>query len=281
MRARRATTAALAVALGAGLAFAAPAGADVGDNVTGGSDGDSATGTAETVVPGSPASAANGGNGGSGGPNCTKSDGTRDYLRYEGLQFTTMQEQREEIRPEEQRPGVYLHEYCGDEYVGFDFYPDEEGAAPVDPARLARSVTITPPAPVLATSPGAGDHLVGVEAWFWAENWDPVTGSAQAGSVTVTVTAAPSGLVVDPGDGSPAFTCTGQPPAYDPGVPARSQRSSCTHVYEVAGHYEATATLVYDVSFTSNVGVSGQLDAIEPSSTTALTVNEAQAVGND
>ena len=97
----------------------------------------------------------------------------------------------------------------------------------------------------------------------------------------VTVSAQPSALIIDPGDGSGAFTCTGQPPAFDPTRSASSQQSSCTHVYDVAGNHEATATLVYDVSFTSNVGVDGDLGTIEASSTTPLTVNEAQAVVTD
>jgi hypothetical protein len=45
-----------------------------------------------------------------------------------------------------------------------------------------------------------------------------------------------------------------------------------------AGNYTATATVVYDVSFTSNVGVSGGLGTIEPSSTLPMAVSEAQAI---
>ncbi|HEX6165496.1 MAG TPA: hypothetical protein VFZ30_01835 [Acidimicrobiales bacterium] len=288
MQARRARWRALAATGAVLLALTAAPGAVAaqGDDdgrdgsdgfVNGTNDGRTATGTAATTIPGGPGRSAGGG-GGDGGPNCTKSDGTRDYYWYEGLLYTTMEEQRTEIRPEEQRPGVYLHIHCGDEYVGFEFFPDGE-PAPVDPVALARSVSITPPAPLLVTNPGAGDHLVEVEAWFWVENWEAVTAPpATAGNVTVNVAAQPSALVVDPGDGSPAFTCTGRPPAYDSSLPAEAQSSPCSHTYSRAGTFAATATLVYEVSFTSNVGVNQGLGTIEPSTTVDLAVREAQAI---
>jgi hypothetical protein len=245
--------------------------------VSGTNDGRTATGTAGTTIPGGPGRSAGGG-GGDGGPNCTKSDGTRDYYWYEGLLFTTMEEQRTEIRPKEQRPGEYLHIHCGDEYVGFEFFPDGE-AAPVDPVALAESVRITPPAPVVVTNPEAGDHLVEVEAWFWVANWAGVTAPpATAGTVTVNVSAQPTALVVDPGDDSPAFTCSGRPPAYDRSLPAEAQSSPCSHTYSRAGTFTATATLVYEVSFTSNVGVDRSLGTIETTTPVELAVREAQAI---
>ena len=250
-----------------------PAESPSNDRVTGTNTGDSVTGTASEEVPGHLVS----NNGSGGGPNCTKSDGTPDYLRYEGLQYTTMHEQRTEIRPEEQRPGEYRHVYCGDERIGFFFFPDGE---PVDPRFLAETVSITPPAPVLRTSPAAAEHLVDIEAWFWAENWEPIGRSATAGSVTVTVSAEPAHLLVDPGDGSPPFICAGPQPVYDPGLPSSAQSSDCTHTYSRAGNYTAAATVVYDVSFTSNVDVSGGLGTIEPSTTLPMAVSEAQALNN-
>lgn len=243
-----------------------------GDRATGTNNGDTVTGTAEDDIPGIPADTSEGGNG---GPNCTRSDGTPDYLRYEGLKYTTMEEQRTEIRPEEQRPGQYLHVYCGEEYIDFVFVPEGQQ---VDPTTLARTVTIRPAAPVIHTSPAAGDHLVGVEAWFWVSSWDGISRSATAGSVTVTVSAQPTSLVIDPGDGSPTFTCPGPGVAFDPARPASAQSSDCTHTYVRAGNYTATATVVYEVSFTSNVGVDGDLGTIEPSSTLDLAVAEAQAI---
>lgn len=238
-------------------------------------DDDAAEATAVTTSPGQPGTPGSSG-GGSNEPNCTKRDGTRGYLRYEGLKYTTMKEQREVIRPEEQRPGVYLHVYCDDEWQRFDFFPEVPPAAQIDPVSLAESVRIVPKAPVLRTNPATGRHLVNLEAWFWAETWDGV--EATAGDVSVTVSAEPRALVVDPGDGSGPFTCTGPQPAYDSTKPARAQSSNCTHTYTRAGRYTATATIVYDVSFSSNVGVGGDLGTIEPDSTTSIVVHESQAL---
>jgi len=253
-----------------------PAAADEGDGpsnrrATATNNGDSASGTAEESVPVIPA----GNGGGSGGPNCTRSAGTPDYLRYGPRLFSTMEEQRTLYHPDEQRPGEWLHLYCGSEWLDFVFLPEEQQ---VDPTTLARSVTITPAAPVLRTSPGTEDHLVNVAAWFWAEMWEGISETATAGSVTVNVTAEPTSLIVDPGDGTSPFACPGPQPVYNLNLPASAQSSNCTHTYLRAGNYTATATVVYDISFTSNVGVNGGLGTIEPSSITALAVAEAQAI---
>jgi hypothetical protein len=272
----------LGVVLSAAFGFMQlPAAADGGDRGAADSDGDTLTGDAVDQDPGRlvPGESADGGSGGSGGPNCTKSDGTRDYLRYEGLQHTTMHEQRTEIRPEEQRPGVYLHIYCGDEYLDFQFFADAPDPVVVDPRTLADRVQITPPDPAIRTNPAAGDHLVGVEAWFWVDDpWRPISRDATAGVVTVTVTAEPTELIIDPGDGSPTFSCV-RPPAFDESLPANAQSSDCTHTYERAANVTVTATMVYETSFTSNLpGAGGALDPIEVSASADLAVAEAQAV---
>jgi hypothetical protein len=269
-----------------GLAVAGPASAQEEDTTDGGdgffdppSDPDTASATATSIVFGAPGSDGGGGRSGGGGPNCTRDDGTPDYLRYEGLQWTTMEEQRTEIRPEEQRPGVYLHVYCGPDYVEFRFFPDGPPVPQVDPRELAETVTIRPPAPEVRTSPGPEQHLVGVEAWFWVASWEPETGTATAGLVSVTVTAEPTSIVVDPGDGSGEFTCTGRPIAYDTSRPASAQSSDCTHTYTSSGTFAATVTVVYgDVGYTSNVGPGGALPDIDTETDVELGVREAQAV---
>lgn len=255
--------------LGAGPDPAAADGWD--DSAQGSNDGNDVTGTANDGTEGTEGATSSG----SGEPNCTMSDGTPAYLSYESLKFTTMEEQRTEIRPEEQRPGVYLHSYCGDEYLGFDFYPEAE---PVDPEMLARSVRLTPANPAIVTSPPEADGLVGVDTWFWLERWGEASSSATAGDVTVTVYATPRELTIDPGDGSGSFTCAGPPVAYSPGA---DPATGCTHVYETAGQFTATATLTYDVGFTSNVGAGGPLGTIPTVGSVDVTVRQAQAVVSD
>jgi hypothetical protein len=258
-------------ATGAGALEDPPGGHNVGDRASGATNGNTVVGNAGTGDDHN-APAPPGADDGSNGPNCTMSDGTPGYLHYQGLQYTTMEEQRTEIRPEEQRPGVYLHIYCNDEYLDFAFFPDNEPR--VDPRQLASTVVLPVPSPQIMTSPAPGDHLVGMEAWFWLQTgiWQPLEDSTGAGGVRVTVRAVPSALTIDPGDGSGTFTCE-DPPAYTPGG-----TSSCTHVYQRAGNYVATATLTFQTSFTSNIGVRGNLAPIETTSTTNLAVSEAQAI---
>ena len=283
MRRHRVTTlvaagllaAALAVVMAGPPASAGEPGGGTSGYVNGANDGDTVTGNAGQTVPGAPGTTTRTGNG---QPNCTMSDGTPAYLSYKGLMVTTMEEQRTDIRPEEQRPGVYLHTYCGGEWVGFGFYPEEQ---PIDPEALARQVVIRPPVPVIHTSPPAGDHLVDIVAWFWVDDWGALGDSVSAGSVTVNVYANPVGVRIDPGDGSPAFTCTGQPPAYAPGA---DPAAGCTYTYQTAGEYEATATVVYQTGFTGVTPagpVSGDLDTIEVTGGLDLAVREAQAVVTD
>jgi hypothetical protein len=253
-----------------------PAGAGEGGDGTsgyvGGANGDNdVTGNAGWEDPGAPGEVTRTGNG---QPNCTMSDGTPAYLSYKGLQWTTMDEQRTDIRPEEQRPGVYLHTYCGGEWLGFGFYPEAE---PIDPYALARQVVIRPPVPVIHTSPAAGDHLVDVVAWFWLEDWGSLGDSVSAGPVTVNVYANPVSVLIDPGDNSGTFTCV-QPPAYSPGA---DPATGCTHTYQTAGHYEATATVTYETGFTGTTpagAVADTLDTITVTGAIDLDVREAQAI---
>ncbi len=222
-------------------------------------DDRSVTGRATDTVGGQGAT----GGGGGGGPRCW----------YEPLKFTTQEEQRTSIRPEEQRPGSWGWLACDDGTEDFRFFPESQ---PVDPATLARSVTITPAVPAVRTSP-PGEQLVHVATWFWAEDWSAQEETATAGAVSVTVRAVPARLVIDPGDGSPAVVCDGHGTPYDPARAGTDQASECTHTYRRAGDFEATATVVYDVSYSSG-GASAGLGTIEPSAAFGLRVDEAQAV---
>lgn len=274
-RTTRRWLAALATTIVAVGGMIVPAGADPGDGgghgVGATNDGEKVTGTATHTDGGSNSS----GSKGSGEPNCTQADGTRAYYRYEGLKWTTEEQQRTEIRPDEQRPGDYYHTYCGDDYLGLEFYPEGQN---IDPTTLAQSVPLSPPSPVVRTNPDAGSHLVNFDAWFWVEEADGGSASATAGPVSVTVSAAPAHMLVDPGDGTTPFECATPGTAYDTSRPAAGQQSDCTHTYTTAGTFTSTVTVVYDVSFSSNVGAGGGLGSIERDGSATLTVHESQAV---
>ncbi|MET0931937.1 MAG: hypothetical protein ABWX74_20650 [Aeromicrobium sp.] len=83
--------------------------------------------------------------------------------------------------------------------------------------------------------------LVNLDTWWWAEGPDVEPITASAGSVTAT--AGPDRLEVDPGDGSGVMSC--------PFVTKRSDACSYTYLRSSKGDgYPARMRLVYSVSFT-------------------------------
>ena len=65
----------------------------------------------------------------------------------------------------------------------------------------------------------------------------PLVLVATLGGVSATVTATPTQVVWEPGDGSPAVTCTGPGEAYDPSAPDAT--SDCAHTYIRANSFAA------------------------------------------
>jgi hypothetical protein len=135
--------------------------------------------------------------------------------------------------------------------------------------------------PVVATSPTVGlDQLVGLESWLWVDDWSAESASATLGGVTSTVSAAPVSLVWSPGDGS-EVECDG------PGVPwskGRSSSGACTHTFSDrstasgGGVWEASVTVVWDVSWVASTGESGDLGELTTSTAWPVRVVEAQGV---
>jgi len=82
--------------------------------------------------------------------------------------------------------------------------------------------------------------IVNLQTWFAAPGMPTteVVGSSAAGLVAI---ATPSGMTVDPGDGSAAFTC----------AIASTPDESCSHEYRRARRsgYDATVTVTYDLRY--------------------------------
>jgi hypothetical protein len=135
----------------------------------------------------------------------------------------------------------------------------------------------------VAPSPnGAG--LVGLPVWLWTavtpNTWGPITASAGAGGLTVTITGHAAKVVWDMGDGN-AVTCT------NPGTPYRpsfgSQQSpTCGYVYRQAsrnrpgGKYTITATTYWEVDWVGG-GVTGVINTTRQSQTN-IEIQEMQVV---
>jgi hypothetical protein len=275
--------AALAASVGTGgalLVTAAPAMADdcADGHASGLVTGGDATGSADCLTP------AEGTQRQPDGYPTIPPSGDGPACHYEAPRWTTQDEQRNDIRADETggREGLWGWRVCDDGTEEFVFFPDgPDGEAQlVDPRALADSVTITPQVPTLRTSPPLStNHLVNLASWFWIDpgDWDEVSEDARAGPVVVTVTATPRTLVVDPGDDSPTLECAGGGTPY-----ARGASSDCTHTYERSGNYDATVTIVYDVAFTSNIGVDGNLGPLTPDEVTVdIPVYAAEALNND
>jgi hypothetical protein len=154
----------------------------------------------------------------------------------------------------------------------------------VDAVRQRAEAQLDPPTPGIATNPPQGAQLVGVPTWLWlTDPWEPVAATATAGTVSSTVTATPTRVEWDLGDGA-RITCDGPGTPYDLSRSPDEQHSSCTHTYthrstvdRPDGTYTVTATVHYSVSWTASTGESGELGAISRSASTPVLVREAQA----
>ncbi|MFA9565363.1 MAG: hypothetical protein ACERLM_11750 [Acidimicrobiales bacterium] len=146
-------------------------------------------------------------------------------------------------------------------------------ARPFQWAALARAIAIVElHQPQLATSPPLDAHVVAVPGWIATTpaTTTVLAESATDGPVTVTITATPTHLTFDPGDGTPELTCT---PA--PTTPAEA----CSHTYPVNGTFGTTAHLHYTVDWTSTIGGAGTIvDGAVTTTPTPLTVREIQSL---
>lgn len=137
----------------------------------------------------------------------------------------------------------------------------ENGEAPVvvDAEGIARRMVARAPFEVadLAMAP-PWDHYtyIRIENWLWVPEgqWHDVSVSENVGPATVTLTATPTRLEVDAGNGAPATNC------YDPGRPwvkgmTDAAKTTCSFVYESiddpkGSTYNVVGRLYYEVSWT-------------------------------
>ena len=151
-------------------------------------------------------------------------------------------------------------------------------------ARLPR------PAPHVAPSDVRSDGLAftQVPTFFWVAQgpgqWAAVSASAAVPAVSVTVTASPVRLRVDPGDGSPVVGCDGAPRVYRVGDdPATFDgcRVVFHHSSTVAPNgqsWPVTVTIDWHIAWTATDGESGDLGVVGTSTVKALAVGEDEAL---
>ena len=165
---------------------------------------------------------------------------------------------------------------------------------PPNPAVLAQQAytELAPPKPVAKRSPPEGNSdpqygglpytWVGIWTYVWSGEWQPLSRTVGLRGVSATVTATPTALVFDPGDGSAPVTCEG------PGRPwteadgsAAPSAGACGHMYRAVtpnGPLTATTSIQWSVAWTSNVGAGGTFPALTTQTSSSFLVEQIQVV---
>ena len=192
--------------------------------------------------------------------------------------------------------GIQITRVCVDsatgDQVSFDdglIWQPRQGAPRMDPRTLAQLQVsrLAPPTPGIGTNPGPdADQVVRVPTWLWVQSgWAPLAATATAAGVTATVTAMPTRVVWNMGDGG-SVTCAGPGVAYDQSRPASEQHTDCSYTYQhtSAGQpgeqFTVTATVYWTVTFTSNAAPGGVLGEVSASRSFPLRVTQAQALND-
>lgn len=140
------------------------------------------------------------------------------------------------------------------------------------------------PLPDIQLNPGEErDQVVNVATWMWVDDWAPVSAVASAGGVTVTVTASPSHVDWDMGDGG-VVTCAGPGTPYDDSRGPDEQTTDCSYTYRRSSasqpdsRYAIAATSYWHVTWVSSTGESGDLGVVGRTSSIRVRVAEIQAI---
>ena len=165
---------------------------------------------------------------------------------------------------------------------------------PPNPAVLAQRAygELTLPKPAVKRSPDEGNSdpqygglpytWVNLWTWTWVGDWQSRARTVELRGVSATVTATPTALVFDPGDGSAPVTCGG------PGRPWTEADGSdppsaggCGYVYRAVtpdGPLTATTSIRWSVTWTSNVGAGGTFPVLTTQSASSFLVEQIQVV---
>ncbi len=168
-----------------------------------------------------------------------------------------------------------------------------DGCPPVvTPATLAEeaSKTIAFPHPSGDRSPsqeqlyrGYPFTYVGLWTFYWTgpDSWKTLTATASAGGYTATVTAVPTELVYDPGNGGSAVTCPGpgRPWTDSDGNSAPSD-GACAYQYGqvTISPITSTQSIVWKITWTGTGGTGGEIPQIITSTSGQLNVMQIQTV---
>ncbi len=172
--------------------------------------------------------------------------------------------------------------------------PDPGGAPlpplPPDPADLADelydSMFVRLPSPTIHITPA--DHhpkgwvYVQYPSYFWIDEWVDLTSTLTVGPVSVTLAVVPERVDIDLGNGD-IISCIDPTPAGLHIDPATFDGCEYTyrHSSSVApnGHtWPVTASMVWSVSWTSNIGIGDDFGEVHTTTQRPLAVAERQAI---
>lgn len=149
----------------------------------------------------------------------------------------------------------------------------------ITPAQLALRATanLHLDFPNLQLSPPTR-QVTGFPTWYWInpDDWQPQHATDTDGALTVTLTATPNTLTIDPGDTTTTIDCHGPGTPYQPGHTNPWATSTCGHTYTRPGTPTIHATLTWHFTWQANNGTTGtlpnlQLDHQQPLTITAYT----------
>ncbi len=174
--------------------------------------------------------------------------------------------------------------------------PTGADAVPAALADVQRLLPKPQPSMVPPNNDPRGWAYVRTPLWWWvpASSWHPVSATASVTSgpftVSATVTATPTTLVFNPGDGvlgSGQVTCPGPGVPFDNALSLAVQSSPCTYTYTNAsslspsGTWAATFTTVWHVAWVGSDGTGGVLANLSTGTQHPLAVGEVQSLGSN
>lgn len=141
--------------------------------------------------------------------------------------------------------------------------------------------------PAFGVSPASPRQVVGFPMWVWVDpaSWVPRQASDTDAGLVVTLTATPSTMLFDPGDGSPVVDCHGPGTPYRPGSGWQAS-PTCGHTYTVpssrlpGSRTPTTATIIWTFGWVASDGTSGTLPDLQLVHHEMLTVTAYTAVTN-
>ncbi|QGK72252.1 hypothetical protein GIY23_12835 [Allosaccharopolyspora coralli] len=143
--------------------------------------------------------------------------------------------------------------------------------------------------PDLRLADGRAATVVGEHTWFWTDpdTWRVQRERVQAGPVWAEVTARPTRLRMNPGNGATPVSCAGPGTPYERSFGLHAPSPDCSLVYESSSagqpgeQVTARWSITWEITWRGNTGTAPVGGVLPPMTSTAearLAVAEAQAL---